>query len=72
MPQTRKISAMVTIRLFMNGVLPISAPVAGSRSGAQLGSVISSMKAMTPRRPQNANRRPRYSSAESVLASPIW
>ena len=51
MPQTRKISAMVTIRLDMNGVLPMIAPVSGSRSGAPGGNVRSRMKAMTPSSP---------------------
>jgi hypothetical protein len=48
MPQVRNSSAIVTIRLFMNGELPMIAPVSGLRSGAPGGSVISAMKTSTP------------------------
>jgi hypothetical protein len=37
MPHTRKISVIRKIRLAMNGVLPMMAPVTGSRSGAPDG-----------------------------------
>ena len=68
MPQTRKISAMLTIRLFMKGELAMIAPVSGLRSGAPGGSSSRPMKASTPIRPYLAYFRPRASSSESPVS----
>ena len=63
---------MMKIRLAMNGVLPMRSPVAGSRSGAPLGSVSSSTITTMPSRPYSEYFRPRASAASaSASASPV-
>ena len=52
---------MITIRLSMNGDVPMMLPVSGSRNGAPDGSVSSSTPARAPRKAMPAQRSPRES-----------
>jgi hypothetical protein len=54
MPHTRKMSVIRKIRLSMNGVGPMMAPVSASRSGAPGSTVSSPMATTMPASPMPA------------------
>src|SRR5262245_60452716 len=60
---------MATIKPFINGESPISAPVSGFRKGAPEGSVNKAKNARRMRVPQKAYFKPRVSSADTPLLS---